>query len=149
MRVLLQKVLSASVTVDKQTIGAIDRGYLLFVGVGHEDTQTDADKLAKKITGLRLFPNDQGKLDHDLLTIGGGVLVVPQFTLMARCTKGRRPDFTQAGPPHLASPMCDYFAQTFAPLGIEQVQTGQFGADMKVSIENDGPFTLWLDSKGL
>lgn len=149
MRVLLQRVLSASVTVDKQTIGAIDRGYLLFVGVGHEDTQADADKLAKKIVGLRLFPNDQDKLDHDLITVDGSVLIVSQFTLMARCSKGRRPDFTQAGPPHLASPLCDYFALAFEPLGIAQVQTGQFGADMKVSIENDGPFTLWLDSKEL
>lgn len=147
MRILLQRVTSASVVVENQTIGSIERGYLLLVGVGKGDTQAAVDKLAKKIVNLRLFPNDAGKFDRSLLDIGGGALVVSQFTLFGDARKGNRPSFIDAAPPELASPLCDVFAQALKVLGVPRVESGRFGADMQVSLCNDGPVTLWLDSE--
>jgi len=149
MRILLQRVTHASVVVDDQTIGAIGRGYLLLVGVGQDDTQDTVNKLAKKIVNLRLFPNDAGKFDKSLLDlpgVGGEALVVSQFTLYGDARKGNRPSFIDAAPPELAAPLCDAFAEALRQLGVERVETGRFGADMKVSLCNDGPVTLWLDS---
>ena len=147
MRVLLQRVSSASVTVEGDVVGAIDRGYVLLVGVGHDDTQAQADQLAEKIVNLRLFPNDDGKFDRSLLDIGGGALVVSQFTLFADCKKGRRPSFSDAGRPDVAEPLCDYFAERLKALGVAHVATGLFGAYMNVALVNDGPVTVWLDTE--
>ncbi len=149
MRILLQRVTQGSVQVAGETVGQIDHGYVLLVGIGHEDTREVVESLAKKIVGLRLFPNEQGKFDRSLLDVQGGALVVSQFTLYGDARKGRRPDFLAAAKPELASPLCDHFAQTLRQLGVAPVQTGRFGADMKVTIENDGPVTLWLDSEQL
>ena len=146
MRILLQRVTHASVVVDNETIGSIDHGYLLLVGVGKGDTQHTVNKLAKKIVNLRLFPNDEGKFDKSLLDVGGGALVVSQFTLFGDARKGNRPSFVDAAPPELASPLCDAFAQALRGLGLQRVEAGRFGADMQVSLCNDGPVTLWLDS---
>ena len=146
MRILLQRVSHASVVVDEQPIGSIDRGYLLLVGVGKDDTQETVNKLAKKVVNLRLFPNDEGKFDKSLIDVEGGGLVVSQFTLFGDARKGNRPSFIDAAPPEIASPLCDAFAQALRGLGVSRVETGRFGADMKVSLCNDGPVTLWLDS---
>lgn len=146
MRLLLQRVSHASVVVEGQTSGAIDQGYLLLVGVGHSDTQAQVDKLAKKIVNLRIFPNEEGKFDRSLLDVGGGALVVSQFTLYGDARKGNRPSFIDAAPPELASPLCDAFADALKQLGVQRVATGRFGAHMDVTLCNDGPVTLWLDS---
>lgn len=147
MRILLQRVSHASVVVDEQLIGSIGRGYLLLVGVGKEDTQDTVNKLAKKVANLRLFPNEDGKFDKSLLDVEGEALVVSQFTLFGDARKGNRPSFIDAAPPALAAPLCDAFAHALTGLGVTRVETGRFGADMKVSLCNDGPVTLWLDSE--
>lgn len=147
MRILLQRVTHASVVVNSETVGTIERGYLLLVGIGKDDMQDTLNKLAKKVVNLRLFPNEQGKFDKSLLDIGGGALVVSQFTLFGDARKGNRPSFINAAPPALASPLCDAFAEALRGLGVPRVETGRFGADMKVSLCNDGPVTLWLDSE--
>ena len=146
MRILLQRVTHASVVVDQQTVGTIERGYLLLVGVGKDDTQDTIDKFAKKIVNLRLFPNEQGKFDKSLIDINGDALVVSQFTLFGDARKGNRPSFIDAAPPELAAPLCASFAQALKQLGVKHVATGRFGADMQVTLCNDGPVTLWLDS---
>ena len=145
MRILLQRVTHASVAVDHETIGAIEHGYLLLVGIGVADDAATIDKIAAKVAKLRLFPNDAGKFDKSLLDVGGGALVVSQFTLYGDASKGNRPSFIEAAPPQRASPLCDRFAQQLAELGVARVETGQFGADMQVTLCNDGPVTLWLD----
>ena len=147
MRVLLQRVAHASVVVEGETVGAIEQGYLLLVGVGHDDTQATAGKLAKKIVNLRLFPNDAGKFDRSLIDVGGAVLVVSQFTLMGNAKKGNRPSFIDAAPPEAASPLCDFFVEALRGQGVGRVETGRFGAHMDVTLCNDGPVTLWLDSE--
>lgn len=147
MRILLQRVSHAAVVVEGETVGAIGRGYLLLVGVGHEDTQATADKLAKKIVNLRLFPNADGKFDRSLLDTGGSALVVSQFTLYGNAKKGNRPSFIDAAPPEVASPLCDHFAQALRGLGVSRVEAGRFGTHMDVTLCNDGPVTLWLDSE--
>lgn len=146
MRVLLQRVTHASVVVDGEPIGAIERGYLLLLGITHADTREHADKLAKKIAHLRIFPNDAGKFDRSLLDVGGGALVVSQFTLFADASKGNRPSFIDAARPDLASPLCDYFVKALQQLGVARVATGRFAADMQVTLCNDGPVTIWLDT---
>ncbi len=146
MRVLLQRVSRASVAVDGQTVGAIGRGYVLLVGVGHDDSEADVDRLAAKIVNLRLFADDNGKFDRSLLDIGGEALVVSQFTLYGDTRKGRRPAFTAAADPEKARPLYDAFAARLRELGVGNVQTGRFGAAMAVEIHNDGPVTLWLES---
>ena len=149
MLILLQRVQHASVAVDTETVGAIDCGYLLLVGVAHNDTHETADRLADKVVNLRLFSNDDGKFDKSLLDVAGGALVVSQFTLFADCRKGRRPSFTDAARPDVAAPLCDYFAQKLNQLGVSQVAAGRFGAHMEVQLCNDGPVTVWLDSNTL
>eukprot|EP00752_Nemacystus_decipiens_P015208 g13541.t1 len=133
--------------VYREAIGSVDRGYLLLVGVGKDDDQAAVNKLAKKVANLRLFPNEQGKFDKSLLDVGGGALVVSQFTLYGDGRKGNRPSFIEAAPPELASPLCDAFAEALRASGVQRVEAGRFGADMKVSLCNDGPVTLWLDSE--
>ena len=149
MRILLQRVSQGSVTVDDQVIGEIGRGYVLLVGVGDGDTQQQADRLAEKVVNLRLFPDEDGKFDRSLLDVGGGALVVSQFTLYGDARKGRRPSFVQAARPEVAEPLCDYFADRLKGLGVTVVATGRFGADMRVDLCNQGPVTLWLDSESM
>lgn len=149
MRILLQRVSRASVTVDGAVTGAIDAGLLLLVGIGQGDTQAQVDRLAEKVAHLRIFNDDQGKFNRSLLDVAGGALVVSQFTLYADARKGRRPSFTDAARPELASPLVDAFALALGNLGVKPVGRGVFGAHMEVEIHNDGPVTIWLDSRDL
>ena len=149
MRVLLQRVTRASVTVDGAVVGSIGAGLALLVGVGGSDAESDADKLADKVANLRIFNDDQGRFNRSLLDVGGGALVVSQFTLYADARRGRRPSFTDAARPDLAAPLCDCFADRLRWLGVEPVETGAFGAAMDVEIHNAGPVTIWLDSADL
>lgn len=149
MRVLLQRVCHAKVDVAGETTGAIGEGYLLLVGSAAGDDEALARRMADKIVHLRLFPNEKGKFDRSLSQVGGGVLVVSQFTLYGDARKGRRPSFTAAAAPMIAEPMVETFAAAFEALGVAQVGRGRFGADMQVSLCNDGPVTLWLDSDTL
>ncbi|MEM9251638.1 MAG: D-aminoacyl-tRNA deacylase [Planctomycetota bacterium] len=146
MRALLQRVSHASVSVDGETVGEIGEGLLILLGVGEGDTDAELDTLANKIVHLRLFRDERGRFDRSLLDTGGGALVVSQFTLYADCRKGRRPSFTGAARPEVASPMCDRFAERLRELGVSRVETGVFGASMQVSLLNDGPVTVWLDT---
>jgi len=144
VRVVLQRVNSASVEVDNQIIGQIDQGLLALVGVGHGDTEEEARWLASKTVELRIFPDDQGKMNRSLIDIGGSVLVVSQFTLLGDCRKGRRPAFTDAAPPETANDLYLRYADLIAERGVS-VERGRFAADMKVSLVNDGPVTMVID----
>ena len=144
MRVLLQRVRRASVTVAGETVGEIGHGILLFIGITAGDARADADWLAKKAAGLRIFEDDAGKMNKSLLDIGGDALVVSQFTLYADCRKGRRPGFDAAGDPAAANELYEYFVERLKVEGVGHVATGRFGADMLVSLENDGPATFLL-----
>lgn len=145
MRVLIQRVRKASVTVAGEVIGAIDAGILVLIGIAHSDQRSDADWLAKKVAGLRIFEDDQGKMNLSLKDVNGGILVVSQFTLYGDCRKGRRPGFDAAALPAVAEPLYEYFVQAMKQEGISRVETGKFGADMLVSLENDGPVTFLID----
>ncbi len=144
MRVLLQRVRRGRVTVDGEVVADIGPGVVLLVGVTHGDTPAEAEWLARKVAGLRIFPDEAGRFNRSLLDVGGNALVVSQFTLYADARKGRRPSFTQAAPPEEAEPLVDHFAHALAELGVP-VQTGRFGAYMVVTIENDGPVTILLE----
>ena len=142
---LIQRVRSAQVDVDQQTIGKIDQGILLLLGVQREDTTQLADKLLHKVINYRIFEDDDGKMNQSLLNIGGELLVVSQFTLPADTRKGLRPSFTPAAPPALGLELYDYFIEKAESAIDPTVQTGEFGADMQVSLVNDGPVTFWLE----
>ena len=144
MKILLQRVSHARVTVDDKIIGEIGRGFVLLLGVTHMDTQQEADWLANKVAGIRLFEDDQGKMNASLADVDGEFLVVSQFTLYADTRKGRRPSFTEAARPEQAEPLVDYFCEKLREKGFH-VATGIFGADMQVDIHNDGPVTLMLE----
>jgi D-tyrosyl-tRNA(Tyr) deacylase len=144
MRIVLQRVATASVDVDGKRIANIGRGLLLFVGIASEDLTVDLAKTAKKIVDLRIFEDDEGKMNLSLRDIGGAVLAVSQFTLYADISKGRRPSFVRAAPPQLAEPLFNSFVDALRSENAE-VQTGQFGAKMAVRLENDGPVTLTLE----
>lgn len=144
MRALLQRVTSANVIVNGRIIGQIEHGYLILLGVTHSDTTHEADWLANKIVGLRLFEDEAGKMNRSLADVGGRVLVVSQFTLYGDARKGRRPSFTAAARPEQAEPLVDYFCESLRKSGLI-VPTGQFGAMMQVNIQNDGPVTLMLE----
>ncbi len=148
MRALLQRVSRASVTVDNQITGQINQGLLVLLGVGQTDTETQVQTLADKIVHLRIFGDDEGKMNLSLLDMGGEALVVSQFTLYADTRKGRRPSFTQAAPPALAEPLVERFQAAIAAHGLK-VAGGVFGAHMEVELVNDGPVTIWLDSEEL
>ena len=148
MRVLIQRVTHASVTVDGKVTGRIGQGFLLLVGITQEDNEEIADKLAKKTAELRVFEDEQGKMNLNLHDIQGKILSISQFTLYADCRRGRRPGFEQAAKPSQAKPLYEYFNQKLAQYGVS-VETGVFGADMKVELCNDGPVTIMLDSKVL
>lgn len=147
MRILLQRVLNASVSVDGVVHGAIEKGILLFVGVTHGDTKKDAAYLAEKAANLRIFEDDDGKMNRSLLDIGGGALVISQFTLYGDCRKGRRPGFSDAADPAMADELYLELVRLLKEQGIGHVDQGVFGADMKVALVNDGPATFILESK--
>lgn len=144
MRAVLQRVTSASVTVDDEIVGKIDAGLLVLLGVGHGDTEAEAKWLADKCADLRIFEDDAGKMNLSVLDIGGAALVVSQFTLLGDCRKGRRPAFTDAAEPKLADQLYQRFVHLLAERGLP-VQTGVFAADMNVQLLNDGPVTMIID----
>ena len=148
MRAVVQRVASASVVVEEKTIGSIGQGYLILLGVGEGDTRETAQKLWAKIRDLRIMPDDAGKTNRSLADVLGEVLVVSQFTLFADCRHGRRPSFTDAGAPDVANELYEYFL-TLVAQDVEHVAHGIFGADMKVDLVNDGPFTIVLDTDNL
>jgi D-tyrosyl-tRNA(Tyr) deacylase len=146
MRVLLQRVRQASVTVEGQVVGRIDRGFVALVGVTHSDTEAEAVWLANKVAGLRLFEDEAGKMNLSLADAGGSLLVVSQFTLYGDARRGRRPSFTDAARPETAEPLVAFFAEKLREQGLV-VKTGAFGAVMLVEIHNDGPVTLMLEKE--
>src|SRR3954462_3497840 len=146
MRAVVQRVARASVTIEGQIAGEIGRGLLILLGVTHDDTRERAVWLAEKIAGLRIFSDDDGKMNRDVTEAGGGALVVSQFTLYGDCRKGRRPSFIDAAPPEKAIPLYEAFVNAVRALGIPTA-TGGFGALMQVDLQNDGPVTLIVDSK--
>lgn len=149
MRVLLQRVKRGSVTVDGTVMGEVEQGFVALVGVTHDDTLADAYFLAQKTVNLRVFEDDEGKMNRSVLEVGGGVLVVSQFTLYADTRKGRRPSFIKAAQPAQAEPLVQAYAQHLQEQGIQRVEHGIFGAMMLVEIHNDGPTTIWLDTAEL
>ena len=146
MRLILQRVTQGSVTVDGTITGAVERGFVALVGVTHTDTPAEADLLARKTANLRVFEDEQGKMNLSVLEVGGGVLVVSQFTLYADSRKGRRPSFIDAARPEQAAPLVDFYAERLLAEGVQRVEKGVFGAMMQVAIHNDGPVTIMLDS---
>ncbi len=148
MRALLQRVSQASVTVDEKIVGQIGKGLLIFLGIGLEDNETTVKFLVDKIVQLRIFPDEQGKMNLSLLDIQGEVLVVSQFTLHADISRGRRPSFTKAAPPSMAIPLYELFKEACKKYSLT-VESGIFGAYMNVELCNDGPVTIWMDSEEL
>lgn len=148
MKFVIQRVLEASVKVDEAVIGQIMKGFVVFIGVGQNDTKETADKLIKKLVGLRIFEDENGKTNLSLADVDGQLLLISQFTLYANCKKGYRPSFTESGAPDLAETLYEYIIQQCKE-SVPIVETGSFGADMKVSLINDGPFTIILDSEQL
>ena len=145
MRFVIQRVTEASVMVDGQVLGEIGKGFLVLIGVGKDDTTKEADRLVKKMTGLRIFEDENGKTNLSLSDVGGSLLLISQFPLYADCRKGNRPSFINAGDPDHANELYEYVIQE-CKKNVPDVQRGQFGADMKVRLCNDGPFTIVLDS---
>ena len=146
MKIVIQRVQSASVVIEDSTVGAIKQGLLLLVGVGPEDTKEDLEYAVRKIVNMRIFSDEEGKINRSIEDVGGEVLVVSQFTLYADCKKGNRPSFTQAGSPAEAERLYEYFLEECRK-EFGKVEHGIFGAEMKVSLENDGPFTVIWDSR--
>lgn len=148
MRFVIQRVTEASVTIDGEISGKIGKGYLVLIGVADTDTKEIADKMIRKMIGLRIFEAEQGKTNLSLADVDGGLLLVSQFTLYANCKRGNRPSFIEAGKPDMANEMYEYIIEKCRE-SVDEVQTGEFGADMKVQLLNDGPFTILLDSDQL
>ena len=148
MKFVIQRVSHADVKVEGEILGEIEKGFMVLIGVSNTDTQETADRMIKKMLGLRIFEDDQGKTNLSLDTVGGGLLLISQFTLYANCKKGNRPSFIEAGDPKMAEEMYEYIIETCKE-SVERVGRGRFGADMKVSLTNDGPFTIVLDSEQL
>lgn len=149
MRVVLQRVTKGSVTVEGEITGAVDLGFVALVGVTAGDLKADAELLAKKTANLRVFEDEDGKMNLSALDVNGGVLVISQFTLYADAKKGRRPSFVKAAQPDIAAPLVDYFADCLLKEGIQRVEKGVFGAMMQVEIHNNGPVTIILDTEEL
>lgn len=147
MRVLIQRVLEASVTIDGIVKSKINQGLLILVGIEDTDNQEDINWLCAKITNMRIFSDEQGLMNLSVLDVKGELLVVSQFTLFANTKKGNRPSYLRSAKPDFAIPMYENFVKTLATTAQKEVQTGEFGADMKVSLINDGPVTIWIDSK--
>ena len=148
MRVVLQRVSRASVTVDGETVASIGRGLLLLTGIAEGDTEAEVRRLAQKCAEMRIFPDAEGRFNLSVVDIGGEALVVSQFTLLADVRRGRRPSFTDAAPPEIAEPLVEAFAQALRDAGVP-TQTGRFGAKMDVALVNDGPVTILIDSDAL
>ena len=147
MKIVIQRVSKASVTINKNKVAEINNGLLILLGIVVEDTQEDIDFLVRKITNLRIFNDENGVMNHSLLETKGAVIVVPQFTLQASTKKGNRPSYIKAAKPEIAIPLYKNFLQTLEKELHKKVQTGEFGADMKVELLNDGPVTIIIDSK--
>lgn len=147
MRVVVQRVAQAQVDIDGDCVGQVERGLMVLVGFTHGDTRRDLEYIADKVVNLRIFPDAEGKMNLSVADIGGGVLMVPNFTLYGDCRRGRRPSFTGAGPPDASRQLFEEFVAAIAGRGIQCAQ-GQFGAHMAVALVNDGPVTLMLDSGG-
>ena len=148
MKFVIQRVRHASVTVDEKVIGKIGKGFLVLIGISEEDTKEIADKMIRKMLGLRIFEDENGKTNLDLHSVNGELLLISQFTLYADCKKGYRPSFIRAGKPDMANEMYEYIiSECKAKMPV--VERGEFGADMKVELLNDGPFTIVLDSAEL
>lgn len=148
MKFVIQRVKQASVKVEGSVIGEIEKGYLVLIGVSDKDTEAVADKMIKKMIGLRIFEDAEGKTNLSLADVGGSLLLVSQFTLYANCKKGNRPSFIEAGAPDKANQLYEYIIEE-SKKSVSVVQTGHFGAEMEVSLINDGPFTILLDSEML
>ena len=146
MKAVIQRVTSASVVVEGETLGAIDRGFLILLGVHEDDTEKEADLLAKKVANLRVFEDDEEKMNLSMLDCGYSALVISQFTLLANTKKGNRPSFIAAARPEVAIPLYERFMERLKVNGVETVEHGEFGADMAVSLVNDGPVTIVLDT---
>lgn len=148
MKFVIQRVLEAACTVDGKVIGEINKGFCVLIGVSNEDNTEIADKMIKKLIGMRIFEDENGKTNLSLADVDGSLLLISQFTLYADCKKGNRPSFTNAGNPELANNLYDYIINKCKD-HVSNVQTGIFGADMKISLINDGPFTIVLNSEEL
>ncbi|CDB13567.1 d-tyrosyl-tRNA(Tyr) deacylase [Eubacterium sp. CAG:192] len=148
MKFVIQRVNNASVTIDEKIVGKINKGFLVFIGVSNDDTKEIADKMIKKLIGMRIFDDENGKTNLALADVDGELLLVSQFTLYANCKKGNRPSFINAGAPDMANEMYEYIIEKCREM-VKVVETGEFGADMKVKLENDGPFTIVLDNEQL
>ena len=148
MRFVIQRVTESKVEVDGEIIGQIGKGYMVLIGVSDKDTREIADKMVRKMIGLRIFEDENGKTNLSLETVGGELLLISQFTLYANCKKGNRPSFIEAGAPDMANEMYEYIIAKCKET-VPVVERGSFGADMKVSLVNDGPFTIILDSDDL
>lgn len=145
MRLVIQRARDARVDVDGKTLGSISHGFVVLVGITHDDTEQDADYLVKKLSGLRVFEDSEGKMNLSVKDVGGKILSISQFTLYGDTRKGNRPSFIHAARPEKAEPLYEYFNSSLRNLGLE-VETGRFGADMKVYLMNDGPVTICMDS---
>ena len=148
MKFVIQRVTHAEVAVEGEVIGKIGKGFMVLIGVAQDDTRVIADKMVKKLTGLRIFEDENGKTNLSLDQVGGELLLISQFTLYANCKKGNRPSFIEAGKPDMAEEMYEYIISRCKEQ-VTVVERGKFGADMKVSLVNDGPFTIVLDSEKL
>ena len=148
MKFVIQRVLESSVKVDGETIGQIGKGFMVLIGVGQDDTKEIADKMVKKMVGLRIFEDENGKSNLSLADVNGELLLISQFTLYANCKKGNRPSFTESGAPDMAENLYEYIISKCKE-SVPMVEIGSVGADMKVSLVNDGPFTIVLDSEQL
>ena len=146
MRIVVQRCSRAEVRIDGEVVGAIGRGFMLLVGITDGDTRVEADQLAKKVAQMRIFEDAEGKMNLSLNDVGGAILSISQFTLYADCRKGNRPSFIRAARPETAEPLYDHFNRVLREQYGLQVETGRFGADMKVDFVNDGPVTIILDS---
>ena len=148
MKFVIQRVLESDVKVDGETIGQIGKGFMVLIGVGKDDTKEIADKMVKKMVGLRIFEDENGKTNLSLADVNGELLLISQFTLYANCKKGNRPSFIESGSPDMAEDLYEYIIAK-SKENVSVVERGSFGADMKVSLINDGPFTIVLDSEKL
>lgn len=149
MKAVIQRVKYSNVKIDGEVVGSCGQGFMILLGVVEGDTREDADKLLKKAPHLRIFEDENGKMNLSCLDIDGEMLVISQFTLAADCSHGRRPSFIGAAKPDEAIPLYEYFVDGLKAAGVRRVETGEFGADMKVELVNDGPVTIILDSKEL
>lgn len=147
MLAVIQRVSEASVSIEGNIKGAIQTGFLILLGITHQDTQEDVEWLSKKIVGMRIFSDEEGKMNLDLKSVNGNILLISQFTLYASTKKGNRPSFTEAARPEIAIPLYESMIQQLQKDLAQAIQTGEFGADMKVSLVNDGPVTILIDSK--